>query len=52
MGTFVLHSSLFAFPKLECENVGTYVHFVFIYKCPSKIFIYWPIFKIESSTNS
>ncbi len=27
-----------------------YVHFVFIYKSPCKILIYWPIIKILSST--
>ncbi len=35
--------------KLQSENAGVYVHFVFIYKSPCKIFIYWPICKIESS---
>ncbi len=39
--------------KLQSENAGTYVHFVFIYKSPCcKIFIYCLIFKIQSSINS
>ncbi len=38
--------------KLQSENAGTYVHFVFIYKSPCKIFHYWPIFKIESSPDN
>ncbi len=38
--------------KLQSENAETYAHFVFIYKSPCKIFIYWPIFKVESSTDS
>ncbi len=32
--------------KLQSENAETYVHFVFIYKSPCKIFIYWLIFKV------
>ncbi len=32
--------------KLQSENAGTYVHFVFIYKSAFEIFTYWPIFTI------
>ncbi len=38
--------------KLQSENAGIYVHFEFIYKSTGKIFIYWPIFKMSSSTYS
>ncbi len=38
--------------KLQSENAGSYVHFVFIYKSPYKIIIYWSIFKILNSTDS
>ncbi len=34
------------------KHIYIYVHFVFIYKSPFKIFIYWLIFEIESSTYS
>ncbi len=41
MDTFFLQFSWFA----QGENAGTYVHFVFIFKHPCKIFIYFPFFK-------
>ncbi len=30
--------------KLQSENAVTYVHFVFIYKSPCKIFIFFILF--------
>ncbi len=41
-----LHFHVVLSLKLQSENAGTYVHFVFIYSSSCKIVIYWPIFKM------
>ncbi len=47
-----LHFHSFIATVIFSENASTYVDFVFIYKRPYKIFIYWLIFKFQCSTDS